>query len=105
MNRDHSISFRTSLRFWIKGRRQIVFCTALMGLLFVLCLPANAQRQPKLAKIGELLFRDDPGVGPGRAAFRQQLRELGYLERKNNLRDEIRSGKVGAIPRHRRGVG
>ena len=54
-----------------------------MGLLFALSLPANAQRQPKLAKIGELLFRDDPRVGPGRAAFRQQLRELGYLEGKN----------------------
>ena len=70
-----------------------------MGLLFALSLPANAQRQPKLAKIGELLFRDDPRVGPGRAAFRQQLRELGYLEGKNIIY-ETRSahGKLDQYP-------
>ena len=34
-------------------------------------------------KIGELVFRDRGTLGAGRAAFRQQLTELGYLEGKN----------------------
>jgi putative tryptophan/tyrosine transport system substrate-binding protein len=45
--------------------------------------PAEAQQQTKVAKIGELLFRDRPGLGAGRQAFRSRLLELGYVEGKN----------------------
>ncbi len=92
MIRDPSFSLRTSFGFWIKGRRQIVFCTALIGLLFALCLPVNAQQQPKLAKIGELLFRDRTSLGAGRQVFRDQLRQVGYIEGKNTIY-ETRSAK------------
>ena len=53
------------------------------AMLFALCSSGEAQQPAKIAKIGELLFRTGSGLGPGRTAFRQQLRELGYVEGKN----------------------
>ena len=44
---------------------------------------AEAQQQAKVAKIGELVFRDRPGLGAGGTVFRRKLRELGYVESKN----------------------
>jgi len=44
---------------------------------------ADAQQHLKLFKVGELLFRNRPGLGSGREVFRRQLRELGYVEGKN----------------------
>jgi putative ABC transport system substrate-binding protein len=58
------------------------FCLALCAMLLALCLPVWAQQPTKLARIGYL-------VGPSSAssarydAFRQGLRELGYVEGKN----------------------
>jgi hypothetical protein len=54
-------------------------------MLFAFCVIADAQPQPKIAKIGELVFRgqDRPGLGTGRQVFRAKLRELGYVESKN----------------------
>ena len=56
---------------------------ALCAVLFAFCSAAEAQQPAKIPKIGELIFTSGPGLGPGRAAFRQQLRELGYVEGKN----------------------
>jgi putative ABC transport system substrate-binding protein len=58
-----------------------------------------AQQPAKIPKIGELLFRNRPDLGPGRTAFRQQLRELGYVEGKN-IAFESRSadGKLNRFP-------
>jgi ABC-type uncharacterized transport system substrate-binding protein len=60
-----------------------VFGFALCTLLFALSLPAHAQQQGKIAKIGELHLRPGSTVGTGRELFRRSLRELGYTEGKN----------------------
>ena len=53
------------------------------AMFFALCVSASAQQQGKVVRIGEIVFRGRPDFGPGRTAFRQQLRELGYVEGKN----------------------
>jgi putative ABC transport system substrate-binding protein len=75
-----------------------IFCLALCALLFALCLPAQAQ-QPKVPQIG-LLFSSSPSVQLARIeAFRQGLREIGYVEGKNIV-IELRSaeGKPNRLP-------
>ena len=52
-------------------------------MFFALGSFASAQQQGKVIRIGEIVFRSRPDFGPGRTAFRQQLRELGYVEGKN----------------------
>jgi putative tryptophan/tyrosine transport system substrate-binding protein len=68
-------------------------------LLLAISTFAEAQQQEKVAKIGELLFRSRPDLGPGRTAFRQRLRELGYVEGKS-IAYETRSaeGKLDRFP-------
>jgi hypothetical protein len=59
---------------------KIVFL-ALSAVLFALCVPANAQQPKKFPRIGYL-----GGPSPlleRREAFRQGLRELGYVEGKH----------------------
>jgi putative tryptophan/tyrosine transport system substrate-binding protein len=64
--------------------RRNVIRLALSTMFFALCLPVWAQQPTKVARIGYL-------VGPSSAssaryeAFRQGLRELGYVEKKNIL--------------------
>jgi putative ABC transport system substrate-binding protein len=53
---------------------------------------SDAQQHPKMAVVGELLFRDRRNLGLGRQIFRQQLRDLGYFEGKN-IAFETRSAK------------
>jgi putative ABC transport system substrate-binding protein len=53
----------------------------LLGIiLFALSLPAAAQQEKKIPRIGYLLFSQR---GSGAEAFRQGLRELGYVEGRN----------------------
>jgi putative ABC transport system substrate-binding protein len=57
-----------------------VFSLVLFAMLFALCLSAQAQQPKKVPRIG---FASG---GPGQAtfeAFRQGLRELGYVEGQN----------------------
>ena len=65
-------------------KRRITVVT-LCAMLFALCASAEAQQQPKMVKIGELVFRsqDRPSFGTGRQVVRAKLRELGYIEGKN----------------------
>jgi ABC-type uncharacterized transport system substrate-binding protein len=66
---------------------------------FALCTYADAQQQGKVVRIGEIVFRSRPDLGPGRTAFRQRLRELGYVETKSVVY-ETRSaeGKLDRFP-------
>ena len=72
------------------------FFFALSAFLFAFCVPALAQQQPKIPRIGYLAT----SVTSGRfGAFSQGLRELGYLEEKNIV-VEWRSaeGKLDRLP-------
>ena len=58
---------------------------ALCTVLFALCVSAHAQQPSKIPRIG-LLFTATPSAAAARIeAFRQGLRELGYVEGKNIL--------------------
>ena len=78
-------------------KKQITFLT-LCAIIFGLCLPAEAQ-QSKVPRIG-FLFGASPSANAGRIeAFRQGLRELGYIEGKNVI-IEVRyaEGKLDRLP-------
>ena len=63
--------------------------SGLCALLFAFCLPAEAQQQAKIPKIGELVgFRRASTLGTGREIFRRSLRELGYVEGKSILYED-----------------
>ena len=60
-----------------------VFYFSLSAMFLALCFPAGAQQQTKVARIG-FLVAVSPSAAAARAeAFRQGLRELGYVEGKN----------------------
>jgi ABC-type uncharacterized transport system substrate-binding protein len=67
---------------------------ALGALLLALCLPAEAQQPGKVYRIGLLISASDV-IAPFTDAFRQGLRDLGYVEGKNFVL-ETRGG--GAEP-------
>ena len=74
-----------------------IFCFALSAMLFALCLPAEAQQSAKIPTIGYL------GAGYRSSsltdAFRQGLRELGYVEGKNILTEyRYAEGKPELLP-------
>ena len=61
---------------------------ALCTLLFALCLSAEAQQPKKIPRIGFLSGSGNPtrtAPDPNAEAFRQGLRDLGYIEGKNIL--------------------
>ena len=72
-----------------------VFC----AMLFALCLPAEAQQKGKIYRIGYLRFSSSPANEASHEAFRQGLRDLGYIEGKNVV-IEVRSaeGRAGRQP-------
>ena len=74
-------------------KNQIV-CLALSTLLFALCQSTEAQQPVKIHRIGLLISASDV-IAPFTDAFRQGLRDLGYVEGKNFVL-EIRGG--GAEP-------
>ena len=70
------------------------------GLGLILAAPLVAQAQPaeKAARIG-LLYYGSPGLSPELDAFRQGLRELGYIEGRNIAIDyRFASGQAGRLP-------
>ena len=61
-----------------------LFCFALCAMLFALCFPAEAQQKGKVYRIGYIrVGKGSPTTLPGNIAFRQGLRELGYVEGQN----------------------
>ena len=86
------------ISFWIFdfrfsiGRSTSIFAFTLYGLLFVLCVSAQAQQLVKIPRIGFLSNRVRPSVTTPdlfEDAFRDGLRRLGYTEGKN-IRIEYR---------------
>ncbi len=51
--------------------------------LLAASLPAEAQQAGKVYRVGWLRFAPRPPTGPTHVAFRQKLRELGYVEGQN----------------------
>jgi len=63
--------------------KKSVFCLALGAMLFAICFSAEAQQPTKVPRIGHLVA-NFPSTNPARnEAFRQGLRELGYVEGKS----------------------
>jgi putative tryptophan/tyrosine transport system substrate-binding protein len=73
------------------------FALSLVGaMLFALYSPAGAQQPGKVPRLGWLA---SPGVTPGfYEAFRQGLRELGYIEGKNIVIEHRRAEKADQLP-------
>jgi putative ABC transport system substrate-binding protein len=75
-----------------------IFALALGVLLFALCLSAQAQQPTKIARIGYLSAGDPVSRGDRIEAFRQGLKELGYIEGKNIIIEyrfaEARPGRL-----------
>jgi putative tryptophan/tyrosine transport system substrate-binding protein len=71
----------------------------LCGMLYALCLPAQAQQPTKVPRIGYLSASSAAALSSRIEAFRQGLRELGYVEGKNIV-IEWRSaeGKLDRLP-------
>jgi putative ABC transport system substrate-binding protein len=72
----------------------------LCAMLFALCSVAQAQQLKKLARIGLVSSAGDPRApGPQIEAFRQGLRDLGYIEGKNILLEyRYAEGKLDRLP-------
>src|SRR5499426_3425908 len=71
----------------------------LCAMLFALCVSAEAQQPKKAPRIG-YLSATSPSVNPTRIeAFRQGLRELGYVEGKNIVIEwRYAEGKLDRLP-------
>ena len=71
----------------------------LCAMLFALCLPAEAQQTGKVPRIGFLGAASASALTGQLDAFRQGLRELGYIEGKNIVVEHrYADGKVDRVP-------
>jgi putative tryptophan/tyrosine transport system substrate-binding protein len=70
-----------------------IFGFALSALLLALSVPAGAQQPKKVPRVGLLISPSATEMAPFIDAFRQGLRELGYIEGKNIIL-EIRGGEA-----------
>jgi putative ABC transport system substrate-binding protein len=81
----------------------LAFCAllfALCSMLLAPCFSVQAQQPGKVPQIGYLVPSGDPSTpGPSGEAFRQGLRELGYIEGKNILVEyRYAEGKLDRVP-------
>ena len=65
------------------GVGKSALCFVLCAVLFALCYPVEAQQPKKLPRIGFLSAASPSSMSARVEAFRQGLRELGYVEGKN----------------------
>ena len=76
-----------------------VFCIALCTMLFALCFPAQAQQPARIPRIGILIASSASAYSARVEAFRQRLRELGYVEGKNiTIEYRYAEGKLERLP-------
>jgi putative tryptophan/tyrosine transport system substrate-binding protein len=69
-----------------------IFCVALCAMLFAPCFPAESQQPKKIARIGYVFGSTPAATAQNVEAFRQGLRDLGYVEGKTFVL-EIRYGE------------
>ena len=78
-----------------------IFRLALCTMLFALSLSAEAQRSAKIPRVGYLTGATPDGISARIEAFRQGLRELGYLEGKNIVIEyryaDLKSDRLSAL--------
>ena len=88
--------FEIKFKFAFRNLKSAIL---LCAMLFALCLPAEAQQPKKVYRIGFLnaLF---PTINPARIeAFRQGLRDVGYVEGKNIVIEyRYAEGKFDRLP-------
>jgi putative ABC transport system substrate-binding protein len=78
---------------------KIVIRLALGAVLCALCFPAEAQQPTKIPRIGYLFALSTSTASARREAFRQGLRELGYVEGKNIVIEyRYADGKFDRLP-------
>ena len=76
-----------------------VFCLALCALLFALSYPVEAQQPGKVIRIGILNSGSVSTAKSSHDAFREALRELGYVEGKNIVFEyRYADGKLDRLP-------
>jgi putative ABC transport system substrate-binding protein len=82
--------------------RKNLFCFVLCAMLFALSHSASAQQPTKIPRIGYLTGTREPtpdAPDTNRDAFRQGLRELGYIEGKNIVAEyRYAEGKYDRFP-------
>jgi putative tryptophan/tyrosine transport system substrate-binding protein len=91
----------SDLRLLISGLCPLPFALSLVGaMVFALCVIAEAQQPKKLPRLGYLVTAGDPGnLDVPDKAFRQGLRDLGYVEGENILVEyRYLEGKRDRIP-------
>ena len=75
-----------------------IFVFALSAVFLALCFSSEAQQPAKIPRIGILIPPPRPAFRPGEA-FRQRLRELGYVEGKNIVIEyRYAEGKLERLP-------
>jgi ABC-type uncharacterized transport system substrate-binding protein len=86
-------------RLATNSKRVSVFALALCALLFALCVSVEAQRPTKIPRIGFLAATSVATIPGRREAFRQGLRELGYVEGKNLIVEyRYAEGQLDHVP-------
>jgi putative tryptophan/tyrosine transport system substrate-binding protein len=78
---------------------QKLFALAVWAMLFALCFSAQAQQATKIPRIAYLAGSSPSAIAARTDAFRQGLRELGYVEGKNIvIESRYAEEKVDRIP-------
>ena len=81
------------------SKKRKVFAFAVCALLFALCSFAHAQQPAKIPRIGFLGAPPRSAISERIEAFRQGLRELGYVEDKNiGIEWRYAEGKLDRLP-------
>src|SRR3990170_3946421 len=78
-----AIRLRASLQYSNIPIPRLRLCLTLCAMLFALCSPAQAQQPKKVPRIGFLSGSPPSSIKALTEAFRQGLRDLGYVEGKN----------------------
>jgi ABC-type uncharacterized transport system substrate-binding protein len=99
INDSYSLALWERIRVRANNMGIRIFCVALSTMLFALSFPAAAQQPKKVPRIGFLSGASSSAVASRTEAFRQGLRELGYVEGKNIVIEwRYAEGKLDRLP-------